>query len=509
MSKVDNIAAILHETRRVAREREIARDLIERLRPDEELFDRELPESWKTLGFVKELAAASARAIDSNLDAALRYAQIALVVATAVPPSSYPRVLRLEAEASAWRELASAHKFRSEYAPALRAIDAGESLLAAVPALSYDRLLFQYSRALVYADMHRLGDADELLQAVVSGFSEFGDQRRVVDCILLRGMIAHRRGDLQRAVADYEHVISIAEAPNVILILEPDRRYVDVARHAIAGQSITPIFADDGVDVMKSLKAWPPRLIVLSAAVPNIAGLIRGIREHNQRLAETPILLTISGDADAQRAGASDVLLKPYSDAEFLRKVETMLGRADEAAAPLVLQPNDTVRSVASAYNNLACALVELDKLDRAASAYQNAYAIFRELGASTDVARVRAGLGRMLLASGKYAEACNAFIEARIRFLSLKMVEEAAVVGLDLADTCLALGNVEDAQQSIDAVIAACSRADLDHQLMIALSYAQELVTSPRARAAVEHVREYVATFEANPRLVFLPLPD
>src|SRR6185436_19042750 len=125
-----------------------------------------------------------------------------------------------------------------------------------------------------------------------------------------------------------------------ILVVEYEPRYTDRVRQALAGQPFTPTFAKDGEEALRAIEADAPRLIVLSSVVPKVSTpeLIRAIRNRNA-LATTPILLTVSGyngkspKQDAVRLGASDILPKPYSETEFLGKVQQMLGVAGQAAA--------------------------------------------------------------------------------------------------------------------------------------------------------------------------------
>jgi TonB family protein len=124
-----------------------------------------------------------------------------------------------------------------------------------------------------------------------------------------------------------------------ILVVEYEPRYTDRVRQALTGQPFTPTFAKDGEEAIRALDGQQPTLIVLSSVVPKVSTteLIRAIRGRKP-LQETPILLTVSGyngkspKADAQRVGASDILPKPYSETEFLGKVQQMLGRPDAAA---------------------------------------------------------------------------------------------------------------------------------------------------------------------------------
>lgn len=134
-----------------------------------------------------------------------------------------------------------------------------------------------------------------------------------------------------------------------ILVVEYEPRYTDRVRQALAGQPFTPTFARDGEEAIKALDGDQPRLIVLSSVVPKVSttDLIRAIRGRKP-LQETPILLTVSGyngkspKADAQRVGASDILPKPYSETEFLGKVQQMLGvRGDAPAAAAQLTSSE------------------------------------------------------------------------------------------------------------------------------------------------------------------------
>src|SRR5215212_4753793 len=127
-----------------------------------------------------------------------------------------------------------------------------------------------------------------------------------------------------------------------ILVVEYEPRYTDRVKLALTGQPFKPTFAKDGEEAMRALDGDQPRLIVLSSVVPKISTteLIRAIRGRKP-LQDTPILLTVSGyngkspAADAQRVRASDILPKPYSEMEFLGKVQQMLGVTGDATMKL------------------------------------------------------------------------------------------------------------------------------------------------------------------------------
>jgi TonB family protein len=118
-----------------------------------------------------------------------------------------------------------------------------------------------------------------------------------------------------------------------ILVVEYEPKYAERVRQALVGQPFHALFVKDGEEAMRALDTFVPKLIVLSSVVPKISApdLIRVIRGSGAT-AKTPVLLTVSGytgsapKQDAVRMGASDLLPKPYTEAEFLGKVQQMLG---------------------------------------------------------------------------------------------------------------------------------------------------------------------------------------
>ncbi len=127
--------------------------------------------------------------------------------------------------------------------------------------------------------------------------------------------------------------------PETILVVEYEPRYTDRVRQALAGHPFTTAFAKDGDEALRAIAATRPTLIVLSSVIPRTttSDLIRAIRSQSP-LEQTPILLTVSGytgkmpRADAERVGASDILPKPYTESDFLGKVQQMLGISASAA---------------------------------------------------------------------------------------------------------------------------------------------------------------------------------
>jgi TonB family protein len=148
--------------------------------------------------------------------------------------------------------------------------------------------------------------------------------------------------------------------PETILVVEYEPRYTDRVKQALAGQAFQAAFAKDGEEALRFLETSRPRLVVLSSVVPKVstADLIRAIR-GNAATQKTPILVTVSGyrgespRADAARLGASDILPKPYSEGEFLGKVQQMLGIAPPLSPSLDTDLTVRTTKLASAAGGL------------------------------------------------------------------------------------------------------------------------------------------------------------
>lgn len=208
MTVREDAAAFARLARMIERERETARPIVAGLRRAiDEVWDRDVPAQWRTLGFVEELLATSRGTLDEDPAASVALAQLGLVVVTTIPRDAYPRPLALQLEIAVWKELATARRFRSEYDSALRALDAADRRLDEAPALGHDRAIVQLTRAIVLREMNRLDEAASLLAASEPIFAEYGDDRLLAQCCFLGGTIDHCRGQFASAITAYERAI--------------------------------------------------------------------------------------------------------------------------------------------------------------------------------------------------------------------------------------------------------------------------------------------------------------
>jgi tetratricopeptide (TPR) repeat protein len=367
---------------KLAAERAAAAPVVRQLRKAiDACWDREVPMEWQTVGFVQELTVAARDALKSDAKVTLTLAQYAVVIAGGLPPRAYPQAILVQTEAAVWKEIANAHRYRSEYDAALRAVDVADRLLATTPGLGHDRATMRLVRALVFSDQEQPERALPLLQECEADFLEYNDRTARAQCLLFRGVIEQRRGQLGTAIETYEHAL-------------------------------------DELD----------------------------------------------------------------DDAPWIR---------------------------AGLHNNLGQAYGELRNTDRALNSLRQALAVFERVHATGEVARTTWGVGRVLLAAERYAEAKATLSGARRSLRSVPMPEEAGLAGLDLADAFLATNNLRAAVMTVDEVVAEFRAANLSGRAMLALGYLSDLLPTPRARAAVQHVRSYLEDLRRSPEQVFLALPD
>jgi tetratricopeptide (TPR) repeat protein len=198
-------AALVRLAGQLARERAAARDIVDRISAVD-VWDDEIPQAWRTAGVVQELLAAAGRILETDPVRSLSLSQLALVIATSIPPGTYEPTVQSHLEGSAWKEVATSHRYRSEYDAALRALDRADAHFGSSAALSHDQAVVGLARAVVFSEMGRYDDALTFLRETTPALRSFADARHLGHATLLRGMICYRLGQLPEARAAFEEV---------------------------------------------------------------------------------------------------------------------------------------------------------------------------------------------------------------------------------------------------------------------------------------------------------------
>ena len=119
-----------------------------------------------------------------------------------------------------------------------------------------------------------------------------------------------------------------------ILVVDDDPKIVMLVRTYLERERYAVITAGDGAAALRAIDDAQPRLVVLDLMLPEIDGLtvIRRARAQG----DVPILVLSARGAVGDRIvglaeGADDYLPKPFSPAELVARVRTILRRTERA----------------------------------------------------------------------------------------------------------------------------------------------------------------------------------
>jgi DNA-binding response OmpR family regulator len=119
-----------------------------------------------------------------------------------------------------------------------------------------------------------------------------------------------------------------------ILVVDDDPKIVTLVRTYLERERYRVVTAADGLAAVRAIDEAGPRLVVLDLMLPELDGLavIRAARARG----ETPILVLSARGSTADRIlglseGADDYLPKPFSPAELVARVRTILRRSERS----------------------------------------------------------------------------------------------------------------------------------------------------------------------------------
>jgi DNA-binding response OmpR family regulator len=121
-----------------------------------------------------------------------------------------------------------------------------------------------------------------------------------------------------------------------ILVVDDDPKIVALVRTYLERERFPVVTAADGREALRAIETLSPRLVVLDLMIPELDGLavIRRAREQG----DVPILVLSARGSVGDRIlglseGADDYLPKPFSPAELVLRVRTILRRSERGPA--------------------------------------------------------------------------------------------------------------------------------------------------------------------------------
>ena len=129
---------------------------------------------------------------------------------------------------------------------------------------------------------------------------------------------------------------SMAAPDAPILVVDDDPKIVALVRTYLERERYPVITAADGPSALQAIERDQPRLVVLDLMLPGLDGL--SVIRRARALGETPILVLSARGSTGDRIlglseGADDYLPKPFSPAELVVRVRTILRRTERPLA--------------------------------------------------------------------------------------------------------------------------------------------------------------------------------
>ncbi|MDQ6600250.1 response regulator transcription factor [Bacillus salipaludis] len=119
-----------------------------------------------------------------------------------------------------------------------------------------------------------------------------------------------------------------------ILLVDDERRIIEVLEAYLEREGYEMHRADNGIDALKKVKNVQPDLIILDLMLPDISG--EEVCHLVRKESDVPILMLTAKSAEDDRIngiiiGADDYLTKPFSPREVVVRVQAILRRVKKS----------------------------------------------------------------------------------------------------------------------------------------------------------------------------------
>ena len=119
-----------------------------------------------------------------------------------------------------------------------------------------------------------------------------------------------------------------------VLLVEDDPALIELVRYNLEASNFFVTVANDGEDGLLALKEKEFDLVILDWMLPSLSGItiLREIRRMRDKKATPILMLTARGEESDKvyglEAGADDYVVKPFSPAELIARINGLLRRS-------------------------------------------------------------------------------------------------------------------------------------------------------------------------------------
>jgi tetratricopeptide (TPR) repeat protein len=232
------------------------------------------PERDKELltgGVARRLTAHANKIYEDEPRDAVPFADLAILIAEALPDNAYPRNAVFELRGAAWKERANALRVAGEYPAALDALENAKRAYENLRSPDFGLASVALTRAGIFLEQDRLDEAAAWAEQAEVDFASLSQEERRMRAVFLRGSIKYEAGDIAAAVELFEQVQQYGKSVNALRWIgrasyaigncEVDRRNLNEA--SLQFHKALVIFREIGPDQVRLATEWGLCRVVL------------------------------------------------------------------------------------------------------------------------------------------------------------------------------------------------------------------------------------------------------
>ena len=363
-------------------------------------------------------------------------------------------------------------------------------------------------------------EADEMLQPLFAApakaaWTNLHRQRRFLTGGVVRRLSAHAHSLCESEPLDAltfaDAAISVAEAlPEDAC---PARAVYELRGTAWKERANAQMFLGDCNEALESLTRAERAYRKLTSPTLGLAtvALVRaGVYYHLQRLDEAATMAECAevafghlGD-DQRRISALYLRAGIKYEARDLSEAVRLFHR--------VIDYGESINNpdwIARASNAIGNCEVDRGNLGEASVYFHRALELVREIGPATELLSTQWGIARVLMHAGKASEAIGRLRDVMAEFENRRMLTDAALVGLQIAEGLLATGKTQEIVPLVRRLFTVFSEAGMLTGALTAMAYLREAANAGTLTPVdLQAVQTFLRRVERQPELLFVPPP-